>query len=88
MPVHLQIVTFPVRVQVKLGFSAGATVVTGAGATGSAEVTGAGATGSTQVTGAGATGATGVTSSGATIGAGGIGLIRAAAVGATSNLTV
>ena len=77
MPVHLQIVTFPIRVQVKLGFSAGATVVTGAGATGSAEVTGAGATGATGVTGAGAT-----------IGAGGIGPIRAAAVRATSSLTV
>ena len=77
MPVHLQIVTFPIRVQVKLGFSAGATVVTGAGATGSAEVTGAGATGATGVTGAGAT-----------IGAGGIGPIRAAAVRATSNRTV
>ena len=60
MPVYLQIVTFPIRVQVKLG--PGATAVTGA--TDSAAVTGAGATGATAVTGA--TGSAEVTGVGAT----------------------
>ena len=55
MPAHLHIVTFPIRVQVKLGFTAGAAVVTGAGATGATVVTGAGATGATEFAGAGAT---------------------------------
>jgi len=43
MPVYLQIVTFPIRVQVKLG--PGAMAVTGAGPTGAAAVTGAGGIG-------------------------------------------
>ena len=43
MPVYLQIVTFPIRVQVKLGH--GAMAVTGAGPTGAAAVTGAGGIG-------------------------------------------
>ncbi len=88
MPAHLHTVTFPFRVQVKLGFITGATEITGAGAPGATEVTGAGATDSTEVIGAGATRATEVTGAGATIGAGGTGPIRAAVERVRSNVTV
>jgi hypothetical protein len=76
MPAHLHIVTFPIRVQVKLGFTAGAAGVTGAGATGATVVTGAGATGATEFTGAGAT-----------FGAGRIVSVRVAVARVRSNLT-
>src|SRR4029077_16777491 len=97
MPAHLHIVTFPIRVQVKLGFTAGAAVVTGAGATGATVVTGAGGTGAagvpgaggtgaTVVTGAGAPGATEFTGAGATFGAGRIASVRVVVARVRSNL--